>query len=210
MFTLINDNSLNVMATMSDNSVDVCITDPPYGLTHLDGEFNNFEDTASSGGSFAGKPGGGMAFTKDQNANTALFLAPFFVEAFRILKPGAFCVVFSQGRLLLGVLNALDSAGFEIREQFYWRKPSALPNQQTPFKKNTKVRVDTDRLILGPGKVVEPFVIAQKPREGSYATNFNTWGTGLVDKDEATTTVFDCLSASKQESKGCLIPQLNP
>lgn len=201
-YELLHNDSLQVMKLMEENSIDACITDPPYGLTHLDSEFNDFSETAKSGGAFSGKKGGGMSFTGQQNKETADFLRPFFVEAFRVLKPGAFCVVFSQGRLLLGVLTALEEAGFEIREQFYWRKPSALPNQQVASKKNSKVQVQTDRVILGPGKVVEPFVVAQKPREGSYADNFIKWGTGLVDRREAITTVFECKSASKEEKEG--------
>lgn len=201
-FELKHNDSLIEMKNLPDDSVDVCITDPPYGLTFLDREFDHLENTADAGGAFSGGKGGGMAFSKNQNRDTADFLTPFFQETFRVLKPGSFCVVFSQGRLLLGVLTALESAGFEIREQFYWRKPSALPNQQAPAKKNSKHKVATDRLILGPGKVVEPFIIAQKPREGSYAENFNKWGTGLVDRIETTTTVFECKSASKEEKAG--------
>lgn len=211
-FELELGDSLNMMKSLPANSIDACITDPPYGLTFLDNDkFDKLNEvSADAGGAFSGGKGGGMAFSKNQNKETAEFLTPFFTETHRILKPGSFCVVFSQGRLLLGVLQALEAAGFEIREQFYWRKPAALPNQQVPAKKNSKHKVDTDRLILGPGKVVEPFVIAQKSREGSYAENFNKWGTGLVDKDEATSTVFDCKSASKEEKEGLSHPTIKP
>lgn len=40
MYKLYNDNSLNVLDTFADNSIDAIITDPPYGITHLDKEFN--------------------------------------------------------------------------------------------------------------------------------------------------------------------------
>ena len=209
-YNLIHGDSLIELKTFSDNSFDACITDPPYGLTHLDGEFDDLSDTAKSGGAFSGKKGGGMAYSKDQNRDTAKFLSPFFQETFRILKPGSFCVVFSQGRLLLGALTAIEAAGFEIREQFYWRKPSALPNQQVASKKNSTVKVNTDRVILGPAKVIEPFIVAQKPREGSYTNNFNKWGTGLVDKKEVLSTVFDCKSASKEEKAGLTHTTIKP
>ena len=72
--------------------------------------------------------------------------------------------------------------------------------------------MSTDRVILGPAKVVEPFIVAQKPREGSYAENFNKWGTGLVDKHEAISTVFECRSASSKEKKtaGITHPTVKP
>lgn len=38
MYKLYNDNSLNVLDTFADNSIDAVITDPPYGITHLDKE----------------------------------------------------------------------------------------------------------------------------------------------------------------------------
>ena len=51
MYKLYNDNSLNVLDTFADNSIDAIITDPPYGITHLDKEFNPdiLNNTAKSG-----------------------------------------------------------------------------------------------------------------------------------------------------------------
>lgn len=202
MIEIFNCDSLSYMKNLHDVSIDAIITDPPYGLTHLEGEFDTLEDTPSSGGVFAGKKGGGMSWSAGQNSDVRDFLLPFFEESYRVLKPGSFCVTFSQGRLLLGVLQALELSGFEIREQFYWRKPSALPNQQKPTKKNSKHSIDTSRVILGPGKVIEPFVVAQKPKEGTYAKNYSKWGVGLVDPIEATVTTWDFPSASKHEKNG--------
>ena len=201
-YNLINDDSLKWMKNAKDNSIDAIITDPPYGLTYLDREFDTMENTPAAGGNRKGLKGGGMRWEANQNKDLSKFLTPFFEEGYRILKPGSFCIVFSQGRLLLGVLSALEKAGFEIREQFYWRKPTALPNQQSPNRKNSKIKIDTDRVILGPSKVVEPFVIAQKPREGTYANNWSKWETGLVDPKEAMSTVWECPSASKKEKAG--------
>lgn len=201
-FNIIHGDSLDWLKQSKDNSVDAVITDPPYGLHHLDREFDTLQNTPKSGGARKGSKGGGMKWDANQNKKLSKFLLPFFNESLRILKPGSFCVVFSQGRLLLGVLSALEEAGFEIREQFFWKKPTALPNQQSPNRKNSKKPVLTDRVILGPGKHVETFVVAQKPREGTYANNWNKWGTGLVDPKEATSTVWEYSSASKKEKQG--------
>lgn len=200
-FKLINDDSLICMKNYEEKSIDAIITDPPYGLTYLDKEFDTLKGTPKSGGIFKGKKGGGMKFSFDQNKELTEFLTPFFREAFRILKPGSFLITFSQGRLLLGQLRALEDVGFEIREQFFWRKPSAKPNQQSPTRKNSKIKLTTDRVILGPGKTIEPFIVAQKPKDGSYANNFAKWGTGLIDKNLATTTTWDFPSASKKEKE---------
>ena len=212
MYTLINQDSLIKLDTFVDNSIDAIITDPPYGITHLDKEFDKqtLDNTAKSGGIFAGMTMGGMKFDNNQNKSTCEFLLPFFQKSLRVLKPGAFCIVFSQGRLVAGVMNALIEAGFEIREQMFWRKPSAKPNQQTPWKKNSKNKDFTDRVIFGPGKVIEPFIIAQKPIEGSYSENYLKYHTGLVNKELATTTVFEEAAPSKDEKQGLQHPTIKP
>lgn len=212
MYKLYNDNSLNVLDTFADNSIDAIITDPPYGITHLDKEFDKqtLDNTAKSGGIFAGMTMGGMKFDNNQNKSTCEFLLPFFQKSLRVLKPGAFCIVFSQGRLVAGVMNALIEAGFEIREQMFWRKPSAKPNQQTPWKKNSKNKDFTNRVVFGPGKVIEPFIIAQKPIEGSYSENYLKYHTGLVNKELATTTVFEEAAPSKDEKQGLQHPTIKP
>ena len=212
MYTLINQDSLIKLDTFVDNSIDAIITDPPYGITHLDKEFDKqtLDNTAKSGGIFTGMTMGGMKFDNNQNKSTCEFLLPFFQKSLRVLKPGAFCIVFSQGRLVAGVMNALIEAGFEIREQMFWRKPSAKPNQQTPWKKNSKNKDFTDRVIFGPGKVIEPFIIAQKPIEGSYSENYLKYHTGLVNKELATTTVFEEAAPSKDEKQGLQHPTIKP
>lgn len=212
MYTLINQDSLIKLDTFADNSIDAIITDPPYGITHLDKEFDKqtLDNTAKSGGIFAGMTMGGMKFDNNQNKSTCEFLLPFFQKSLRVLKPGAFCIVFSQGRLVAGVMNALIEAGFEIREQMFWRKPSAKPNQQTPWKKNSKNKDFTNRVVFGPGKVIEPFIIAQKPIEGSYSENYLKYRTGLVNKELATTTVFEEAAPSKDEKQGLQHPTIKP
>lgn len=212
MYKLINNDSLIELDKFSDNSIDAIITDPPYGITHLDKEFDSevLEKTAKSGGIFAGMVMGGMKFDNNQNKQTHDFLLSFFKKSLRVLKPGAFYIVFSQGRLVAGVINALIDAGFEVREQMFWRKPSAKPNQQTPWKKTSKDKDFTDRVIFGPGKVIEPFIVAQKPIEGSYSVNYLKYHTGLVNKELATTTVFEEAAPDKEEKKNITHPTVKP
>lgn len=201
-FEINHGDSLEWLRKAKDNTVDAIITDPPYGLHHLDREFDTLENTPASGGPRKGSKGGGMKWDSKQNKKLYEFILPFLKESFRVLKPGSFCIIFSQGRLLLGMLAALEESGFEIREQFYWKKPTALPNQQSPNRKNSKINLQTDRVILGPGKHIEPFIVAQKPKEGTYANNWLKWETGLISPTEALSTVWEFASASKKEKQG--------
>jgi site-specific DNA-methyltransferase (adenine-specific) len=206
-YALENIDSLIYMKSLDACSIDCCITDPPYGIEHFCGEFDQakMDETASSGGMFAGAKRGGMAWRSDQSSELREFLKPFFTEIYRILKPGAFFICFSQGRLLGGTHMALLDTGFEIREQFYWKKPSAKPNQQEPKPKSCAY---DDRKVLGPGKVIEPFVVAQVPKEETFAKNWLKWGVGLVDKNEATTTMFEY--AFEKDKSGCTHPTMKP
>ena len=62
--------------------------------------------------------------------------------------------------------------------------------------------MQTDRVVLGPGKHIEPFIVAQKPKEGTYANNWLKWETGLISPTEALSTVWEFASASKKEKQG--------
>jgi len=191
MYNLIHGDSILEMQKMKYGSIDICITDPPYGLKYLEGEFSDFNNTTNSGGIFKGTKRGGTSFSKEQNKELYEFIYPFFLKIYKVLKPGSFCIVFSQGRLLLGMMQALEYANFEIREVCYWKKPSAKPNQQKP---KGELKNYNDEVIYGPGKVIEPFIIAQCSKEGTYAENWNKYGVGLVDSDLLTTTFFEYAS----------------
>lgn len=39
-FRIYNDNCLNILPNLDDNSIDLVITDPPYFISKLDGEWN--------------------------------------------------------------------------------------------------------------------------------------------------------------------------
>ena len=78
------------------------------------------------------------------------------------------------------------------------------------MEKNSKNKDFTNRVVFGPGKVIEPFIIAQKPIEGSYSENYLKYHTGLVNKELATTTVFEEAAPSKDEKQGLQHPTIKP
>lgn len=97
-FTLYNDDCLNALKLMEDNSVDSCVTDPPYGL------------------SFMGK-------SWDYDVPSA----DIWREVLRVLKPGGHLLAFFGSRTYHRGAIQIEDAGFEIRDQIMWLYGSGFP-----------------------------------------------------------------------------------
>jgi hypothetical protein len=89
---------LDVLRTLPDNSVDACVTDPPYGL------------------SFMGKKW-------DYDVPTV----EVWVEVLRVLKPGGHLLCFAGTRTQHRMAVRIEDAGFEIRDMIAWVYGSGFP-----------------------------------------------------------------------------------
>ena len=96
--TLYNDDCLNILKTMEDNSIDSCVTDPPYGLSFM-----------------------GKAWDYDVPKKE------IWQEVFRVLKPGAHLLAFFGSRTYHRGVLPIEDAGFEIRDQIMWLYGSGFP-----------------------------------------------------------------------------------
>lgn len=180
------------MARMADNSVDFVATDPPYFLDGLDGDWNppRLAKKMPRAGAVQSLPGG-MKFDRRQSGRFQQFCARLSREAFRLLKPGGFFVAFSQGRLHHRLACAAEDAGFEIRDMLAWKhEGQAKAFTQDHFVRRMKIPENRKRKLiasLGGRKTpqlkpqMEPMMLAQKPREGTFIENWTKWGVGLVD-----------------------------
>lgn len=97
-FKLYNDDCLNVLKTMEDNSIDSCVTDPPYGLSFM-----------------------GKAWDYDVPKKE------IWEEVFRVLKPGGHLLAFFGSRTYHRGVIPIEDAGFEIRDQIMWLYGSGFP-----------------------------------------------------------------------------------
>lgn len=97
------------------------MTDPPYFLDQLGDEWSreNIARRMLSPSAVGGLPSG-MKFDREQGRRLEDFFYKVSVHAMRVLKPGAFMVGFSQGRLVHRLAAAAEDAGFEIRDLFVW------------------------------------------------------------------------------------------
>lgn len=201
-YKIYNDDCRAAIKSLPNNSVDLIVTDPPYFIDGMGDDWNDTRLTkkAKHSGVVGGLPIG-MKFDRAQGARLQEFLEPLAKEFIRVLKPGAFCIVFSQGRLYHRAAMALDAAGFEIRDMLGWvYTGQAKAFSLSHFIKKDKTLTDSqkDALIeqllgwktpqLKPQ--IEPMTLAQKPREGTFIENFIKYGVGLMNSTETLDGTF--------------------
>ena len=131
--TLEAGDCLEVLKTIPDNSLDSCVTDPPYHLTSI---VKRFGGSGAYGGGFKATGNGtGAAFArmsrgfmgKQWDGGDIAFRIELWVEVYRVLKPGAHLVAFSGTRTYHRMAVAIEDAGFEIRDQIGWLYGSGFP-----------------------------------------------------------------------------------
>jgi site-specific DNA-methyltransferase (adenine-specific) len=199
-----------ILKTLSDNSIDAIVTDPPYGIDFL-----------------------GKSWDADTGALET------YQECLRVLKPGGHILAFSAARTYHHLAITLEQAGFEIRDQIMWIYSSGFPKSQDIGKsiqrglgvKETKPLTSTgpangiNRMTFNqsePAKYAEtkdkedivvtdprakpwagwgtqlkpahePIALARKPLKQSIAANCQEWGTGAINIDATRIPYEDAL-----------------
>ena len=201
-YQLFHEDCRRGIRTIADNSIDFIVTDPPYFIDGMDDGWNDkkLKNKAAKSGIIGGLPVG-MKFDRTQGDKLQQFLEPLCREFIRVLKPGGFCVVFSQGRLYHRTAMALDLTGFEIRDLLGWKyEGQAKAFSQNHFIRKDKTMSDEEKqkLIeeLDGWKTpqlkpqIEPMVLAQKPKEGTFVENWKKYKVGLVNIKESLDGMF--------------------
>ena len=201
-YQLFNEDCRVGIKKLSEHSIDFIVTDPPYFIDGMDDTWNDkkLKSKAAKSCVIGGLPVG-MKFDRKQGENLQKFLAPLCEEFMRILKPGGFCVLFSQGRLYHRAAMALDLAGFEIRDMLVWK----YEGQAKAFSQNHFIRKDKTMSESEKQKLIEeldglktpqlkpqiePMVLAQKPKEGTFVENWKKYQLGLVNTKESLDGMF--------------------
>jgi len=201
-YNIFNQDCRAGIKKISDKSIDIIVTDPPYFIDGMDNGWNDskLQNKASKAGVIGGLPVG-MKFDRKQGENLQNFLEPLCKEFLRVLKPGGFCIVFSQGRLYHRTAMALDLAGFEIRDLLGWKyegQAKAFSQDHFIKKDKTMSEVEKQKLIkeleglktpqLKPQ--IEPMTLAQKPKEGTFVENWKKYQIGLINTKESLDGMF--------------------
>ena len=196
-------NSLDVLATLRDDSIDSIVTDPPYGLSFM-----------------------GRKWDYDVPS------VDIWVECLRVLKPGGHLLAFAGTRTQHRMAVNIEDAGFDIRDLIAWVYGSGFPKSLDVSKAIDKA-AGAEREVVGEkggryaspkqdfrgGKhhaasgvgsamfnqitapatpeaqqwdgwgtalkpALEPITVARKPFKGTVANNVLTHGTGALNIDE--------------------------
>lgn len=194
---LICGNVFEVLPTLEADSVDACVTDPPYGIGFMGREWDTFKPGTGKHRRLlhARDRAAGKIVSDNPNINgrssspaisssqidydyTLTGLRAFqkwterwATDVFRVLKPGAYIVVCGAPRSYHRMACGLEDAGFVIRDNFAWLFGSGFPKN----------------LDLGDGKGTalkpahEPIALAWKPFKGRIADCHEKHGTAALN-----------------------------
>lgn len=176
---------------LSEHSVSVILTDPPYFTDRMGAEWNHRDLRARVKDGVIGGLPVGMKFDRQQGRDLYDFLLPVAEQWMRVLRPGGFALCFSHPRLTHRTTAAIEDAGFEIRDLLAWKhegQPKAFTQDHFVRRRNLPARDETRILrALGGRKTpqlkpqMEMIVLAQAPREGTFVDNWMTHRAGLID-----------------------------
>jgi DNA modification methylase len=192
--TLHRGDCLEVLPLLEADSIDSCVTDPPYHLTSIVKRFGKEAESHLSvkadkdlntilapaykrlSKGFMGKQwdGGDIAFRPE-----------IWAEVLRVLKPGAHLLAFSSTRTYHRMACAIEDAGFEIRDQIGWCYGSGFPKSHNVGLAIDKVNGASHRgkafNMKGRGERAEELDANGREFLPAYEANneWGGWGTAL-------------------------------
>lgn len=133
---LFNEDCLNAMKKLDDDSVELILTDPPYNL----GLFMKDRDTnlKKMRDNFFGDAGwDDLAYNEWTKSMDA-----FFAEAARVIKKGGSMIVFMSIIRVEGLINLAQTHGFYYKTTGIWHKLNPMPrNMNLHFINSTEAWV---------------------------------------------------------------------
>jgi len=106
---------------LADSSIDAMVTDPPSGTHYGDQAWDRFGSDDENGSA-----------TREALASYRCFLTETFREACRVLKPGAYAVVWAFPRTCHHTMTALEDAGFDVRDVITHHFATGNPKSRCP------------------------------------------------------------------------------
>ena len=176
---LILGDALAELAKLPDASVDAVVTDPPAGIKFMGVAWDTFRGKGGTclrdpeahfdkvGGN--SHPRTGYDRAQIQRSEGRKFIAcitPIFAECLRVLKPGAYGLVWALPRTSHWTATSLEDAGFEIRDRI-----SHLFGQGFPKAKSClKPACEDWWLVRKPDRHVKPLPGLDGCRIGTEST----------------------------------------
>ncbi len=198
---IICGDCIEVMKEIPDNSIAVCITDPPYNYEFAGHKWNKdeikrrTERVQKSSTLVKNMPyGSGLAggvrnerWYKKNRENIVEYLKwveEWGNELYRILKPGAYVFTFNSTRTVAHVQVGLENVGFYARDIIVWRRHSGIPKGLNVTKKLQKMGVEDSERWDGWHSCLrnewEAISLVQKPLSNNYIETLTKYKVGVL------------------------------
>lgn len=192
-------NCLDVLPTLDVDSIDACVTDPPYGIGFMGKKWDTFSPcNVKTAAQVKQRKNTGMLGNQNlKGRKRSPAISPSKIEydrsvsgqrqfqewtqewareVIRVLKPGAHLLVCGAPRSYHRMACGLEDAGFEIRDCLMWVFGQGFPKSHN---------LDGDWKGWGTAlkPAWEPIIVARKPLIGTVAANVARYGTGAINID---------------------------
>lgn len=169
--TLYPGDCMAIMQTLDADSVDSCVTDPPYHFTSIVKRFGADDAAPAKTGVYERGSRGFMG--KQWDGGEIAFEPETWAAVYRVLKPGGHLLAFGAPKNFGFMQYAIAQAGFEIRDVLAWLFGSGFPKSHNqPGGLGTALK-----------PAYEPIIMARKPLIGTVAENIAQHGTGAINID---------------------------
>jgi site-specific DNA-methyltransferase (adenine-specific) len=189
-----------VLKELPDNTISVCITDPPYNYEFIghkwkDSEIQRRKDRVKDsktlvknipyGSGLAGGVRNERWYKKNRDniLEYENWCLEWATELFRVCKPGASVLVFNSTRTIAHVQVALEKAGFYARDIIVYRRSSGIPKGINMEKNLEQKGYANPESWEGWHSCLrsewEAICVVQKPLVNNYTQTLLEYGTGL-------------------------------
>lgn len=144
---IINDDNIEVMKKIKDNTVDSCISDFPYWLEFMGKNWDK-----------------GVPYD---------FTYPRAVELYRIMKSGGYVCVFGHPKTNHRMKCAFEDAGFNIVEEIDWVYGTGMPKNQDIGKLFDK-KVGAVREVAGIKKLNPNDKKTYEPKSNKFSNTYDS------------------------------------
>lgn len=195
---IIHGDNIDVLAELSESSVDSCISDFPYAIEFMGKNWDSAKCWNQGKGIHGQFPGTGYsgkkrpAFYANSHEDKLIFYDWCLKRAellFKVLKPGRYAAIFGHPKTNHRLKCAFEDAGFKIVEEIDWIYSTGMPKNQDIGKlfeqsgNTTMTEQYAGYKTAGLKSAHEPITIFQNPLEGTYIQNIEKYGCGAMNID---------------------------